>query len=78
MKYSVRWMLLGIFLGVAAVWCLLAGSGGSTVLAALGFYLLPIMALVCFLTGFCGQGEPRADESHSENPDVPRDTEDKE
>lgn len=78
MKHNTRWMLLGIFLGVAAVWCLLAGSGGSTVLAALGFYLLPIMALVCFLTGFSGQGEPQADETHSENPDVPRDTENKE
>ena len=68
---SVRWMLLGIFLAAAAVWCLLAGSGGSTLLAALGFYILPILALVCFLTGFWGPGDD------PENSDVPQDTEDK-
>ena len=64
----LKWMLSGIFLAIASVWCLIAGSG-NTVFAVLGFYILPLVALACFIGALC---EP------TENPSVPTDEEDKE
>lgn len=69
MNRDLKWMLLGIFLGVAAVWCLVFGSADrSTVLLFLGVYVLPLVAVICFGTGFTGEGDkpPPDNSSHAE------------
>lgn len=70
MNRDLKWMLLGIFLGVAAVWCLVFGSTDSSlVLLILGVYVLPLVAVICFGTGFSGVDDkpPPDDSSHTEN-----------
>ena len=59
MKKAVRWMLLGIFLAVAAIWCIvfvisMEGSGGGLVHALIwiGTLVLPILSVICFGVGF--------------------------
>ena len=73
MGNRIRWMLLGIFLGVAAVWCLTAGSG-NLLFGVLGFYVLPVLAVIAFGVGFTGGDHAES----TKNTDVPRDTENKE
>lgn len=57
MKKAVRWMFLGCFLALAAIWCLVLGSIGSLVFLVLGFYILPFLALASFGVGFFHRGE---------------------
>lgn len=73
MNRSLKMMLTGIFLAVASVWCLIAGSG-NTVFSVIGFYVLPLCAFLCFVTGFTADSpqEPK------EKPSVPTDEENKE
>lgn len=68
MNRDLKWMLLGIFLGVAAIWCLMLGQG-STPYAILGGYVLPIAAVICFGTGFSGVDDkpPPAESSNVEH-----------
>lgn len=71
MNHNLKWMLLGIFLGVAAIWCLVYGQG-EILTSILGVYVLPIVAVICFGTGFSGHaGEdaqpPSDDSSHTEH-----------
>ena len=75
MKRDVKWMLLGIFLAVASCWCLTAGAG-NTFFGVLGFYVLPLVAIITFATGFTGVDDPKSNDP--ENTDVPKDTENKE
>lgn len=53
MKNDMRFMLLGIYLLVAAVWCMKLG------LVITGTIILPLISLACMVWGFCGkpQGE---------------------
>ena len=75
MKRDIKWMLLGIFLGVAAVWCMaVAIADNSTLHAVLGYYILPVVAVIVFATGFTGVDNSPS----SKNTDVPQDTENKE
>lgn len=76
MKRDIKWMLLGIFLGVAACWCLTVGAG-SVFFLVLGFYVLPVVAVIVFATGFTGVDGPKFRESN-EYPGDPEDTEPKE
>ena len=76
MKRDVKWMLLGIFLAVAAVWCLVL-AGGSIVYIVMGYYVLPILAVITFFIGFGGAGNPPTS-SQKENTTVPSDSENKE
>lgn len=73
MHHSIKMMLLGIFLAAASCWFLIVGSG-NTVFLAIGFYILPLAAILCFIAGFTAD---RPKESN-EYPDVPQDEEDKE
>ena len=68
MNRDLKWMLLGIFLGVAAVWCLMLGQGNAP-FAIVGGYILPLVAVICFGTGFSGEGDkpPPDDSSHTES-----------
>ncbi|MGO5114026.1 hypothetical protein ACTQ33_03195 [Candidatus Avoscillospira sp. LCP25S3_F1] len=70
MKRDLKWMLLGIFLGVSAIWCLLFGRG-SVLFGILGGYALPIVAVICFGTGFSGytveEEQPPPDDSSQTN-----------
>ncbi len=56
MNKGLKWMLLGIFLAVLSVWCLLAGEGDAVF--AVVSVILPIVAIVCFATGFSLEREP--------------------
>lgn len=68
MNRDLKWMLLGIFLGVAAIWCLMLGQGNMP-FAILGGYMLPIVAVICFGTGFTGvDDKPPPAESSPKNP----------
>lgn len=71
MQKGLKWMLLGIFLALASIWCLLAGTG-SVLLLAVGFYILPLLAVISFATGFTCDRDP------TQNTSVPQDEEDKE
>ena len=73
MGNPTRWMFLGCFLALAAIWCLIAGSG-NLLFGALGFYILPILAVIAFGVGFTGGDNTES----TKNTDVPRDTENKE
>lgn len=62
MKKAVRWMFLGCFLALAAIWCFgfaifgaAAGAEGGTFILAMyvaGTILLPFLALASFGVGF--------------------------
>ena len=56
MKRDIKWMLLGIFLAVASCWCMVIASL-SVVFVALGYYVLPLLALISFGVGFFHRGE---------------------
>ena len=76
MNKRAKLMLLGIFLVAASCWCLLM-HGASTsfdLFAAAGSVILPLAALLCFVTGFTGESPENA----NEHPAVPQDEEDKE
>lgn len=63
MNRDLKWMLMGIFLGVAAIWGLLIGF------SILGGLVLPIAAVICFGTGFSGvDDKPPPEESSQSNP----------
>ena len=68
MSRDLKWMLLGIFLGVAAIWCLMLGQGNAP-FAIVGGYILPLVAVICFGAGFSGEGDkpPPDDSSHTES-----------
>lgn len=68
MNRDLKRMLLGIFLGMAAIWCLVL-SQGNAAFALLGVYILPIAAVICFGTGFTGVDDkpPPAESSHVEH-----------
>lgn len=59
MNKGLKWMLLGIFLAVLSVWCLLAGAGDTVF--AVASVILPIVAIVCFATGFSFEREPKGE-----------------
>ena len=48
MKKDIRFMLLGIYLLVASLWCIAIG------LAIVGAVVLPLISLGCMVRGFCG------------------------
>ncbi len=54
MKGNLRWMLLGIFLMVLAVWCLVFGAVDDFFPASLAGVLLPVAAISVFLAGWPG------------------------
>ncbi len=56
MNRGLKSMLLGIFLAVLSVWCLLAGEGNAFFTAV--SIMLPIVAIVCFAAGFSFEREP--------------------
>lgn len=49
MKKDIRFMLLGIYLLVASLWCIAIG------LLILGAVVLPLISLGCMVWGFCGK-----------------------
>ena len=49
MKKDARFMLLGIYLLVASLWCIALGA------VIVGSYILPLISLVCMVRGFCGK-----------------------
>ena len=51
MKGNLRWMLLGIFLMVLAVWCLVFGAVDDFFPASLAGVLLPVAAIAVFQIG---------------------------
>ena len=51
MKKDVRFMLLGIYLLVASLWCIALGA------VIVGSYILPLISLICMVRGFCGKLE---------------------
>ena len=67
MKKSVRWMFLGCFLALAAIWCFgfsifaaAARAEGGTfglVTYVIGTIVLPILAVLSFAVGFFHRGE---------------------
>lgn len=71
LKRSLRWMLAGIFLGIAAVWCVVLG-GNTQPFVILGGLILPVLALVCFVTGFFESGPSgRPEDDRGEGEDAP-------
>lgn len=62
MDKGLKWMLLGIFLAVISVWCLLFGG---TILGWLSVFLL-ILAVGCFAGGY-SFGQPK----NTEPPEYP-------
>lgn len=56
MSKELKWMLLGVFLAVVSVWCLLFASGNA-VLSYLSVFLL-ILGVGFFAGGYSG-GRPR-------------------
>ena len=48
MKKDIRFMLLGIYLLVASLWCITIG------LSIVGAVVLPLISLGCMVRGFCG------------------------
>ena len=55
-------MLLGIFLLVLSIWCLVDGKlDDLTILLFVGS-VLPILSIVCFFAGFFAKEEKRRDE----------------
>lgn len=58
MKKAVRWMFLGCFLALAAIWCLVfAFIGDSNAIFLFGWMILPILAIISFVVGFFHRGE---------------------
>ncbi len=45
-------MLVGIFLAVMSVWCLIFGEGGTNIVTIAGVFL-PIPAFICLMSGYC-------------------------
>lgn len=64
MNRELKWMLLGIFLAVVSVWCLLFASGNA-VLSWFSVFLV-ILAVGSFAGGYTG-GQP----GNKEPPDYP-------
>ncbi len=63
---GLRWMLLGIFLAVMSVWCLIGGQSDDIFLIA--GLLLPIPSIICCVSGFFSNGsEDKARQDTSEN-----------
>ena len=64
MNKAIRWMFLGCFLALVAIWCIvfgisLEGTGGRfvTALFMLAILVLPILSVICFAVGFFHRGE---------------------
>ena len=53
MQKNVRWMSLGCFLALMAIWCMTVAFGaGRDDIFAVGYLVLPLPSILCFAAGF--------------------------